>query len=227
MAFKRKLIAAFLTAALFTGVLPTGVSAQVKNNTQTKIQFADGVTKEQVPDYIINDLINSNPDADCITIYGISESEDTTPPKINVNGWDEYLDIKTTKQVTKRNVIAKDICQFTVAKGETLTLSRTYSESYTSYYSGDIFDSAKLGIGKTVTGTYYESHSYKGPGESSRYNSREFRTRFYENVGTYKQTAHVYENWGKGVVEDKGIETKTGSFHQATRSVNYSKDILV
>ena len=71
-----------------------------------------------------------------------------------------------------------------VARGQTQTLSSSWSSTLSCEISGDI-SSASLGITKSITKSYSKSDTFSGPPENSYYNCREFRVKFYENRGTY------------------------------------------
>jgi len=218
-------LAIFLMLALNTPVLTS--AAENSKKSQPKISYAKGLSNKDVPQYIIDDLLLENPNAENITIYGVGNTdkiiEDDLSGGITPLNVTYYTNIVTTKTVTNAKALAKDVFQFSVAKGQTVTLSQTYKASLTGSYSGSIFDSSKLGVNLTIEGTYQKSTTYSGPPESSSYNSREFRTRFYEERGNYVQRATKVTNYGQGVVINEPVSS-SGTYKKPVSYANYSVD---
>lgn len=214
-------------------LLSTNVYANSSEEHQTKIIIEDGV--ENLPDYIIQQLLAENPTAGVITIYEYNylpeianqlTSEDLTQSDnmtINALGKPIVTNVRTTKSVTNRDRLAKDEFKFSVAKGETVTLSKTYSGTLKGSIKGTLWKKADIGADVTITAEYKRGTEYKGPEESSRFNSREFRMKFYEETGTYTQLADlVYHGTGLPYTE-KNVKT-TGTYAKPTRYLSYSID---
>lgn len=93
--------------------------------------------------------------------------------------------------------LAKDCFVTSVAKGQTITFTTEWSESYTLNLITEIDASlgvdiaeltASLGAETTYETTYTVSISmqFTGPPEDSEYNSREYRVKFYHRARSYK-----------------------------------------
>lgn len=121
------------------------------------------------------------------------------------------------------DALAKDEFKFSVAKGETVTLSTKYTGSLTGSFSGTVYNAADLGVNFTISCTYEKGTQYSGPSEDSIYNSREFRMKFYHNAGSYTQsrlaTTYYYMN-----PMSSETQTVTGTFTEPTKYLSYSID---
>lgn len=165
-------------------------------------------TNQKIPDYIIKDLIKDNPDAGQITITEFSSMSQTnnsnnmviTPMYVNY-----YSDV--VKVTTASNVLAKDSFVTSVARGQTQTLSNTWSGTLSCTISGKI-DYASLGITGSLTKTYTKTDVFNGPPESSNYNCREFRVKFYQNQGTYTDKYHTDFSGSVVVIPESGNWTE-------------------
>lgn len=189
-----------------------------------------------IPQEIIEQLIADNPDGGVITILGYGEfSEDNKIDLYEESSADSTLNsgsriasitygpINTKKTITNSNHLAKDEFKFSVARGETVTIKTTYSGELKGQISGNFADKAKIGADITIKGQYEKGTTYTGPGEISSYNSREFRMKFYEELGSYEQTRDVY----KGTTTSFGkIRTDrfTGTYKKPTKWISYAKD---
>lgn len=98
----------------------------------------------------------------------------------------------------------------------------TSSLSTSSLFAADrnrrwISSSAKtaLKLNGTITKTYTKTQSFSGPPESSAYNSREYRVKFYAEKGTYK--GYYITDMGRG-------PSVSGSFKNPLRYAEYSID---
>ncbi len=232
---KFKIVAVLL--AFFMGLGSMAITPPAK----VEVNFANGLTKETVPQAVVDSIVSSNKGAANITIYEVGTLNDksddivsgleNTPSNQQMDisrkpAFSYYKNISTKKTVTQTNALAKDVFQFSVAKGQTVTLTMTYSASLTGSYSGTIVDVGNLGISGTVSGGYAKSTSYSGPGEGNVCNSRQFRTKFFENRGTYVQTAEEWDWQGQGVNYKVGNVTTSGTFKEATIFANYSVDSI-
>lgn len=181
-----------------------------------------------VPQDVINDLKISHPDAGIITIYDYREVNSDQENRIQINNSPSALlpptyvyKITTSKNVTQSDVLAKDEFKFSVARGEEVTLSTTYTGTLKGSISGSPFDKGEIGAEVTITAQYTKGTKYSGPSESSSYNTREFRMKFYEDRGTWKQVKEAISTINQEVI---ATETKTGSFKKPTRFLSYSVD---
>lgn len=186
-----------------------------------------------VPEEIIEQLIMENPDVGSIHIldYGDMEQNLVQPqivqPQISSSlldpiGWtSRYENIKTTLTRHVADSLAKDEFKFSVARGETVTLSQTYEGSLTGSYTGSVV--GDIGVSFSVKATYLKGTTYSGPAENSAYNSREFRMKFYQDIGTYNQTADLvtYHYLVKISSEPKSF---TGTYYKPTKYLSYSLD---
>lgn len=101
-----------------------------------------------------------------------------------------------------------------VAKGQTTTLSKEFSQTLTAAVSGSPY-SITAELQASVTASYSVTHEFSGPPESSRYNSREYRVRFYAQTYNYSQ-----DHYMSGMY----IGTRTGTVDKPTRWAAYSID---
>lgn len=234
--FKKSI--SLLTLSLLVSPLVTSFNVFANNNQPEVIISSDA---NDIPNNIVQQIIKENPDAGVINIleYGDCDSSDieeneiiNIPKKIvdlpaNTYGGTQVLiqDIKTKKDSPVEK-LAKDVFKLSVAKGETQTLTTEYTASLKSSFEGSYFETASIGADITMTVRHKRGSVFKGPEESSRYNTREYRTKFYHNVGRYTQLAfkNTYVN-GRKVSSQ--LITKKGVYKIPTRYVSYSTDKLV
>lgn len=119
------------------------------------------------------------------------------------------------------DALNKDEFKFSVARGEEVTLSRTYTGSLTGSLSGSPFDKGAIGANITITAQYTKGTKYTGPSESSSFNTREFRMKFYEERGTWKQIKQAISTINQEVI---ATDTKEGTYKKPTRFLSYSID---
>lgn len=101
-----------------------------------------------------------------------------------------------------------------VAKGQTTTLATEFSQTLTAGISGSPY-SITAELEASVTASYSVTHQFSGPPESSPYNSREYRVRFYAQTYNYSQ-----DHYMSGLY----MGTKTGTVKKPTRWAAYSID---
>lgn len=187
-----------------------------------------------IPQKVIEDLKNSNPRAGLITIYGYYEVSEkineassyknqTTLKMGIIPPPPRYVYINSTT-VTDAEVLAKDEFKFSVARGEEVTLTQAYEGSLKGTISGIPFNKGAIGAEITIKAVYQKGTKYSGPPQGSIENCREFRMKFYEERGTWKQIKESYS-----VVTNKliGSETKTGTYKKPTKFLSYSIDRIV
>lgn len=213
-----------------------GRAEPISENNTILVNYENGLNADNIPDYIIQEIIDSNPDAGAITIYEIGYFE---PYEENVGKSNDleqshnyilyppiYLDLVTDKRNLYTGVVLSDTFQFSVAKGQSVTLTKTYSVTLSSSISGIPFESAKIGISGSVTGSYTRSTTFTGPNSSDgNYNSREFRTKIFGDSGMWSQKANVWKFDGVSY-KNCGDVSESGTWVQPTHYANYSIDTL-
>lgn len=134
-----------------------------------------------------------------------------------------YENIKITKTITNSNYLAKDEFKFSVAKGEEVTLSVTYTGELKGKISGTTYNKSAIGAEITIKDEYKKGTKYVGSPETSTYNTREFRMKFYEEVGNYKQAADKNTYWS-GKLESTEKVSSSGTYTKPTKFASYSID---
>lgn len=174
--------------------------------------------KDQLSESEIMEIANEGKEDTTITIHEVVEL-----PEINEDSFIQErlvivpnFRIETSKSYTGSNKVLADKFVISVAKGQTTTLSRTFTHSVELSISGSYYSLVDLGLKQTVTATYSTTHQFSGPTTGS-YNSREFRVKFYGDTGKYTQ---------KKVRIDNGsvTGTKTGTFTEPKKYAMYSID---
>ncbi len=95
--------------------------------------------------------------------------------------YDITVDVKTS-WISYAEYVAEDVFIASVARGEEYTLKKKFSESLSlTLETGSTYSDVTGKISSTGTITYEveKSHKYTGPSETSKYNSVEFRVKFY------------------------------------------------
>ena len=103
-----------------------------------------------------------------------------------------------------------------VAKGQTTTLSKEFSKTLTAAVSGSPY-SITAELQASVTASYSVTYEFSEPPESSPFNSREYRVRFYAQTYNYSQ-----DHYMSGLY----IGTRTGTVDKPTRWASYSIDSI-
>ena len=152
-------------------------------------------TGTSVPTEVIDQLIRDFPDAASIHITGWS-----APPRNDVSAvpaslFYHYENI--TLNVAESNGTIKDMNVISCAKGATTQLVTEFDQTVSSSvslagnFSGEnipVAGSAELGISNSVRVSISVTRTFSGPPESSEYNSREFRVRWYGRIGGWHGT---------------------------------------
>jgi hypothetical protein len=220
----KKLIAfGLVSAMLFTMGSSSAITfAKERPNThknQPKVIIGD--TDVPVPNYIIQDLINENPNAGQINITEFSNgnnSNTTIQPMALISPGIYYTNV--VKNETDSNVFVRNNFVTSVAKGQTITLGYNWSSSLSCNISGKI-DKSSLGITGTLTSSYSASSTFSGPPENSQYNCRCFYVQFYESRGTYTATCHdPFPGWYITYKE-------SGSYNEPSYYLSYNVDKIV
>ena len=157
-----------------------------RNVETTEVVICEGA--ESVPQEVIDSIIKDNPGAGAITIleYGNCENSSETNSSSRINSG--YVNAKETLSNVKTNVTIDDQFKFSVAKGESTTLTKEYTGSFKGKFSKTpfkVFNNVEV----TVSATYKKATTYAGPAEGSQFNSREFRIKFFGETGNFVQTA--------------------------------------
>lgn len=230
---RKKFLSLILTGLVSMSSIGIPVLASEKvMDSNTQIIYENGVSEDDVPEYIIESILEENPNVGNITIYEIGTVENEN--NINIEESDSlisplswgavtYENLKTTKTVTNSKALAKNVFQFSVAKGQKVTLTKEYSAKLSGSYNGTIADSHSVGADVSISGGYKKSTTYEGPSESSQYNSREFRTKFFEEQGSYVQKGTKVTNYGQGSVSREPV-TMDGTYKMPISFANYSVD---
>lgn len=189
-----------------------------------------------VPLEIVQQIVEENRDASSIRILEYGEIKDIGNSPEQMENFDtesipeygtslmfKYKNIKTYKTVKYKNQVAKDEFKFSVAKGETVSLKTEYTGVLKGKISGQYFKKSNIGAEITIKGKYSKGTKYSGPPESSKYNAREYRMKFYQEVGTYKQVADKVTYYGLHIEKTEKV-SKTGSYKKPTKYVSYSID---
>lgn len=152
-------------------------------------------------------------DGDIVTIYDVvdaPETEENLNPGISLCSNPSYV---TTTTKSGSEYKGSSYFLISVAKGATVTLAKKFSQTVNlTVTAGTPY--LKGALGSSVTATYSTTYKFTGPSESSSYNSREFRVRFYMQKICWTQKP-------SGGQED---ETHSGTANVPTRYAMYSID---
>jgi len=213
------------------------------NESETKVIISPEA--KNIPNYVIEQIIEENPDAGVINIYEYGDIIDTnknSKQNIIINPLDKIIDnesyiispamtvytvyrnIKTSRTVINSEREAKDEFKFSVAKGEVVELSVTYKGQLKGSYTGVPISVSELGVSATISGEYKKGTRYSGPLETSDYNSREFRMKFFELYGRYTQTAQKVTYLSSGIQASSVDVSESGTYTEPTRYLSYSVD---
>ncbi|MDR2021924.1 MAG: hypothetical protein LBQ71_01430 [Hungatella sp.] len=196
--FKTAFLSTFLTTALMMLFSISAYAAQASVSIEPNAV--------NVPQDLVQELAAEYPDAH-ITITGYKEADPAITPRI----W--WFDL-TEKKTTQSDVEAKDSFVISVARGGTKTLSKTWTGSLSPTCSYKNAQNS-LSLNATITRTYSKTEKFEGPSNSSSYNSREFRVKFYEDRGTFK---------GQYVSDAGDSQQKSGTWKSPTKFLEYSVD---
>lgn len=214
MNIKRKLI--YIVSCLLIGIiLPIQVSASNTTQTHEQTYYFEKNNTEVViksdacnmPEEDIAEIAYDNPNTRII-ISNYVKASPVYQPRL-------FMGVEITKRnTTQSNYVDKDSFVISVAKGSNVSLSQTWSQSLTaSATHSDAISALKLN--GSVTKTYTKTQSFSGPPETSAYNSREYRVRFYADRGTYE--GYYITDMGKG-------PSISGSFKNPLYYAEYSID---
>lgn len=163
-----------------------------------------------IPQNMIDEVARENPNT-TVTFSNYVEAKPVITPRI-------VLGITiTSKTTTKSNYVDKDVFVVSVAKGSKISLTEKWSASLAAEAT---HSDAKVGLklNGTITKEYSKTQTFSGPPEDSRYNSREFRVRFYADTGTYE--GYYETDMGRG-------PSVSGSFKNPLKYAEYTIDRLI
>ncbi len=159
------------------------ISCSGHASAQAQTSFPSVTIEEEasnIPQELIDDILKENPDAEHITITEYVPAENNSDDIVPY-GYD-YFDI--TKKTTQSRVLAKTELVISVAKGQTTSLSSSWSATLSASVTGEL-PINKLNLGASVTQSYTRSDTFVGPPEGSQYKTRKYYVGFYEARGTY------------------------------------------
>lgn len=169
---------------------------------------------DSVDGAMVQDIIESNrlKNGEAININDIGYAQNNATAK-GGPGYNTTFSYGIEREAEDKRVTS-------AAKGEEVHLSQEWSYTiYGELESGaTVYDLATVQakLGGSVTRRYSVTHIFKGPAESSKYNSREFKVRYYRQKVTVKQVNEAFPS----------IQS-TFKFDKAVRSASYSIDSIV
>jgi len=183
-------------------------SIQEVNDLESEMTITDNIEEfEQLEEEMLEQLEESETVIEDETTIGIE-------PQWKL--YDLYLTY-TTSRTYGSQYLYKDVFIASAARGETYTLTKKFSSSISlSLESGSVFNgtSAKSGLTSSVSYSVAKSHKYSGPPESSIYNSREYRVKFYAKKCNVTQKVKGYPS--------KHVTTYKGTYRVPVKYLSYS-----
>lgn len=181
------------------------------------VQMGDGSLCEWSDERIYT-LLDGVPveDGMTITIWGTTEAETGSENMIAplwYESWTNTL-VSTSAEKTRLSEML-----FSVARGQTITLTRSYSSSINFKLTGDApfnLDSLKAEGAISASYTYQRSESYTGPSDSSPYNTRAFYVKHYYRDEVWDQTEYDFALRPQGTIRT--------TVERPLRSINFSID---
>lgn len=135
--------------------------------------------------------------------------------------WYETIRTCTTSRTYGSQYVYKDVFIASAAKGETYTLTKSFSTSVElALEAGGVYSgiSAKAGLTTKVTYSVEKKHQYEGP-SSSLYNAREYRVKLYAKKCYVTQKV---KGW-----PSKHISTFKATYRVPVKYISYSRDYRV
>lgn len=162
-------------------------------------------------------IADSNVNSDNITIIDVGYALPEISKNISQKSVQANVPIivasPPVKNYTSYNNFQSDRFMASCARGETKTITQKIDASLSSNISGDT-PVGSLGITSSITYTITVGTVLTGPSESSSYNTREYRCKFYQNKG----------NWGQVVNIDGWDFSRSGTFTEPSKYISYSID---
>lgn len=215
-----------LSTILFLLMFLNAVIADAPASSEPVVIFSG--TGNQVPAQVLEQLLQENADAVAIQITKWTPSVSNGVSTYDFIGPPVWYYISLTKSVTQRATTLDDRYIISCAKGVTKTLTTTFSHTVHSEisFSGSIggegyplATTTELGIDGSNTVTIATTVQYTGPSEDSEANSREFRVRWYGDIGTWSGVL-------KYVASDETVVV-TGNWIGVVGAVEYSIDRFI
>lgn len=151
-----------------------------------------------------------------VTIGGINEAEGSSHGDITPYWYESWTNTLIEYSAEKTRV--SDML-FSVARGQTITLTKSYSASIDFKLTGDTpfnLSSIKAEGSVSASYTYQRSESYAGPGDSTPYNTRAFYVKHYYRDETWEQTEYDFALRPQG--------TMRTTAERPLRSISFSVD---
>lgn len=211
MKLKRGLISLLSCLMLVSMAMP--VTAAETSRSSGRTYYSEEYNTEVIieapasnmPQDYIEQIAKENPNTQVI-ISNFVEATPAIQPRL-------FMGVQITeKKITKSSYVIKDAFVISVAKGSKVTLSQTWSESVSASVTHAEARTA-LKLNGTITKTYTKTQSFTGPPESSSYNSREYRVKFYVEDGKYK--GYYITDMGRG-------PSISGTFRNPLKYAEYS-----
>lgn len=208
----RKILACCLCVVMLVSLITIPASA-----TSTTYSYPDihtNVVVENraigIPKNVIDEIARENPNT-TVTFSNYVEATPTITPRI------VFGITITSKTTTASNYIDKDVFVISVAQGSTVSLTEKWSSSLAAEAT---HSDAKVGLklNGTITKEYSKSQTFSGPPEDSKFNSREYRVRFFADKGTYE--GYYETDMGRG-------PSVSGSFKNPLSYAEYKLDHLI
>jgi hypothetical protein len=187
--------------------LEIAVSDDVTITANIPSEYAADFTEEDLVDIAINDDLQ---DGDVITILDMGEPEENYSAITYIG--ESYV---TTITSTGNEYASNTYFVTSVAKGQTITLTTGYTQALNVGF-GSTTPYVTAQIGASLTASYTVTYQFAGPPETSSYNSREYRVRFYARQKNWTQDK--YNIWGDYV------ESRSGVAYVPTRWASYCID---
>ncbi len=167
----------------------------------------------EVDGNMVSEIIESSPvkSGDRISINNVGYPEQRS--KAPAVDFDNYYNTTYSYGTTR---VSHDKFVISVAKGAQKKLESTWSFTVKGGFEGSVslYDIASVTakLAGSVTCTYKTTYVFKGPAEGSKYNSREFRVKYYKQKVTVTQTDPVSKI------------KKTSKYDRAVKYAEYSID---
>lgn len=191
---------------LLVMVMSMGVSVNAFAVEQNRNKITILPQAADIPQDIVKDIAKSYPNS-TITISNWVESDapfdNQITPRIALPG-------KITKTTTATKVLKYDYFVISVARGSTKKLTTTWKKSLSPSCSISALKSS-LSLAGTIERSYTKEVTFAGPPEGSKYNSREYRVKFYENRGTFTETQRI-DDVGHKLPDRSGSWTSPHSY---------------
>ncbi len=192
---------------VYCQALPERFEVQNENGERVHVNINGRILKA-VDGKMVKEIIEENNLEDGSTIninnIGYAEKEETKESPMLKSG-PGY--ITTYSYGTERTVADKFV--ISVAKGSSTTLKAEWSYAIKGELEAgaNVYDLATVvaKLGGSVKCTYSVTKKFSGPGESSKYNSREFRVKFYKQKVTVTQTNELFPSMKTTFVYDKAV----------------------